>query len=415
MGVANPFRHQIPSTSPISGGGLLAGARAMAAGAGTRDRLGRRLEELLGREHAVAGVTLTGSGTEALVLALEVGERLVGRTAAVVLPAFSCFDVAAAAARFGRTIRFYDVSPRTLGPEPESLREAIEGGVDGARIVLVASLFGIPLDWNLLDPLLDGPDVVVVEDAAQGHGARWRGARLGGHGRLGILSFSRGKGWTGGAGGALLVRDKADLAAVEWGSANSRKADAGVLARAAMHWLLGRPLVYGLPRAFPPLGLGETRYREARAPGPMPAAAAALALATRDAADAVIAIRRSHALEYENAFLRDPGVGRVVVVPEAGEAGYGRYPLLLPEGMASFSNPEAARELGAEASYPAALPDLPAIRGLIESTGETRPGRWPGARALASQLVTLPTHAMTRASERRRLVELLDPAPREPA
>ena len=132
---------------------------------------------------------------------------LLGERPTVALPAFSCFDVAAAAVRFGRPVRFYDVDPATLGPDPESLRRAVAAG---ARVVVAASAFGVPVDWELVGHALSGSDALVIEDAAQGHGGRWAGARLGAHGRLGVLSFGRGKGWTGGTGGALLVRDAAD-------------------------------------------------------------------------------------------------------------------------------------------------------------------------------------------------------------
>lgn len=429
----NPLRHQLPSTSPIDGRGLWAAARTVTASRKVRQQQARRLEELLEREHRVAGVALCGSGTEALLLALETGERLLDATATVILPAFSCFDVAAAAARFGRAVRFYDVSPRTLGPEPDSLERALRSVTPNASIVVLASLFGIPLDWKVLDPLLEASGALVIEDAAQGHGARWDGTRLGGHGRLGVLSFSRGKGWTGGAGGALLVRDAGDVPRAGLGDAAaplaidlagaherdrkmsdrelSRRRDIANLSRATAHWILGRPGLYGLPRRLPWLGLGETRLREVGAPTKMPPSAVALALESWSRAEAAVPLRQGIAESYDEG-LRGAGSPERVRSPEGGVGGFIRFPILLPSGMDSFDDPRLARTLGAEASYPTPLPALPLMKGLHASGNATQALRWPGAEALSKVLVTLPTHPQTRQAERERLMEqLLESAP----
>jgi hypothetical protein len=342
-------------------------------------------------------VLLSGSGTEALGLALEAAERLLGERRAVALPAFSCFDVAAAAARFGRPVRFYDVDPATLGPDPESLRDAVRAG---AGIVVIASLFGVPVDWESLDALL--ADVVVVEDAAQGHGGRWDATRLGAHARLGVLSFARGKGWTGGAGGALLVRRSADL-----GTAFARPlqaepgADLRILVRAGAHRALGRPGLYRIPRSLPLLALGETRFRAARQPQGMPASAAALLLDSWSAAEREAEARRRAGLEYR-AGLDRMGIPGVAVA-ERGEAGYVRFPVVLRGGMEGFPDPRRAESLGAAPSYPVPLPALPAMVPLTADRGLA----WPGAAHIAAELVTLPTHGLTRADERRALLELL--------
>jgi dTDP-4-amino-4,6-dideoxygalactose transaminase len=347
-------------------------------------------------------VLLCGSGTEALGLALAAAEQLLGETRTVALPAFSCFDVAAAAARFGRPVRFYDVDPATLGPVPESLAAAVRAGVG---TVVIAPLFGVPVDWDRLDPLLR--NVIVVEDGAQGHGGRWRGVRIGAHGRLGVLSFARGKGWTGGAGGALLVREVGDMA-TPLGPAleTSAGSDLGILVRAGAHRVLGRPGLYRIPRSLPLLGLGETRYHPARAPRGMPASAAALLLDSWPTAEQEVATRRRLAAEYR-AGLERVGIAQIDA-PNGGEPGYVRWPVVVEGGMRGFREPDRAESLGAASSYPAPLPDLPAMRPLAQDRGLA----WPGAARLAAELVTLPTHPLVRADERKELIDLLDRSPR---
>jgi dTDP-4-amino-4,6-dideoxygalactose transaminase len=85
----------------------------------------------------------------------------------------------------------------------------------------------------------------------------------------------------------------------------------------------------------------------------------------------------------------------------SGDCGYLRLPVLLPTAEAAESFADAHRRLGVERSYPTALPDLPALGRAPGS------GHFPGARALAARLVTLPTHSFLREGELERLSELV--------
>src|SRR5690606_26401684 len=166
----------------------------------------------------------------------------------------------------------------------------------GARVVVVSPLYGIPVDWEAIQALCDAHGAVLVEDAAQGHGAAWRGRPLGALGPVSVLSFGRGKGWTGGRGGALLLRGAAavDVEAVDRTAATSPIGEAGVLAGSLAQYVLGRPAVYALPRALPWLHLGETRYRPPVPPAPMTRTAAALLRASKDEADREAGLRRAN-------------------------------------------------------------------------------------------------------------------------
>jgi dTDP-4-amino-4,6-dideoxygalactose transaminase len=241
-----------------------------------------------------------------------------------------------------------------------------------------------------------------VEDAAQGHGARWRGTPLGAHGRLGVLSFGRGKGWTGASGGAVLVRDPRDVDEGLGAGLAPPASRACILMNAAAHWSLGRPSIYGLPRAVPGLGLGETRYRPVCMPRAMSLAAAALALDGKVVADAWVGSRRAAAARYEK-LLAEGGVGNVPTRPAQSECGFGRFPVILPRGMESFLDASAALRLGAAPGYPRPLPELDSLLPLLSDRG----ARWPGADLLVRELVTLPTHPLASPAERDRLVRLL--------
>src|SRR5207247_2360158 len=89
------------------------------------------------------------------------------------------------------------------------------------------------------------------------HGGGRRGRPLGSLGVVSVLSFGRGKGWTGGRGGALLSRGGAGG---NGGNGNGGGGEgglwreAGVLALAAAQWAFARPAAYGIPASLPWLG-----------------------------------------------------------------------------------------------------------------------------------------------------------------
>ncbi len=343
---------------------------ALVSGGGDpRARLERRLRARL---HADA-VVLTGSGTQALRLAVRAALGLVGgaggapapRGAVVAMPAFTCYDVAAAVlAEVGR-VTCFDIDPHTLAPVPESLERALS---IGAQVLVVSPLYGIPVPWGPIAAAAAAAGAVLVEDAAQGHGAAWRGRPLGAVGDISVISFARGKGWSGGSGGAVLVRGGA-RGALRGLAEPERPGPAAAVASglaALAQWSFGRTALYGAPAALPWLGLGETVYRPAPDPAAMPAPAARLALASEAAADAEAAARRRRGAWFRR---RLPAEA-LVRAPDGGLAGELRLPVRIPGG-ASALPPEAAR-LGVADTYPESLPALPAVRSALVD----REARW---------------------------------------
>lgn len=358
-----------PVYSPVS---LRSVGKGLVAEGSAPDALEAELRGWYGAGRALA----TASGTHALQLALKAALAWNDGGGAVALPAFTCFDVASAAVWLGAPVTFYDVDPATLAPEPESLARAGET----AGVVVVANLYGFPLDWDVIRQALPG-GVTVVEDAAQGVGATWRGEQAGSLGDLSILSFGRGKGWTGGSGGAVLARrGREDVLPASLPEASgSRLVEAG---KAAAVWFLARPSLYGLPARIPALGLGETHYRPPTDPRAIRPFAASLALRARERSLAEVAVRRANADAMREA-LEEAGAEEDVPIPlPGGESGELRLPVLVPGGEGEH------RRLGVYRSYPRVLPDLEVLGPLVADAPAC-----PGARRLARELVTLPTHS----------------------
>ena len=393
--------HQLPVHSPVALQAAWRSARlGLGAGEDSRPRTRALVRVLYQADEAV----LVGSGTQALTLALRAAATTLGAGGGgggppvVALPAYTCYDVATAAVAVNARVALYDVNPATLGPDLASLMSAL---AEGARIVVVAPLYGMPVDWDAIERCVEGCGALAIEDAAQGHGAFWRGRPLGSLARLSVLSFSRGKGWTAGRGGALLARGNVrvvDGTPPECGSMGEVAVALTALAQSA----LGRPGTYGLPAAIPWLHLGETRYRDPEEPRAISRTAAALLERTLPLATREAEARRANATALL-ARLRWRAEARTFLPPPGATPGYLRLPVRLPHGLDALVDRNLARRVGVAAGYPSTLAALPQVRQRL-----VRAGRWPGAEELVRQLVTLPTHSLVSAADREGLLSLLD-------
>jgi perosamine synthetase len=351
------------------------------------------------REHYKADcAALFGSGTQALAAGIRSAQRLVGGNTPVAIPAYACFDVASAAVATTTRIALYDVHPETLTPCLDSLAAALSAG---ARIVVVASLWGISPDWDEIDALVASHGGVLIEDAAQGMGASWRAQRAGTHGPLSVLSFGRGKGWTGGAGGALLARGDAVEAVPLPNDLRCAPVVSGLM-RVAAQRMLGSPDLYAVPAALPFLHLGETHYRRFDTTRPISTLAVRILQRTWSGAHREAAVRRKNARKFSKELAR-MGEGRGVhphpIRPmDHTRAGYLRFPVRVLHGWKGIEDKELARHAGVAPGYPASLADIPDVRDrMAVPTGEWR---WPGAETLVRELVTLPTHSYVTDTDR---------------
>jgi dTDP-4-amino-4,6-dideoxygalactose transaminase len=271
----------------------------------------------------------------------------------------------------------------TLGPDWASLARALD---ERPAAVVVAHLYGLPVDMPRVLEMTEGAGVTVIEDAAQGSGATLHRRPLGSFGQLAVLSFGRGKGVTGGRGGALLVnpgwRGGSDESSLLPGIRGVREVPA-----LKAQWLLARPWLYRIPASLPFLGLGDTVYRP---PGPLhriSAVSAAVAERSWKEREAEIARRQRNA----EALLAESKPGAIAPIPGA-RPGWLRLPVV------ARMDSEPDESLGVMRSYPVPLPALP------ELNRTTRPvSDFPGALVLAGRLRTLPTHGLVSASVRARL------------
>jgi len=145
------------------------------------------------------------NGLEALVLALKAME--VGPGHEVIVPSNTYIATWLAVSAVGATP--VPVEPRrgTWGMDPARIADCI---TPRTRVILPVHLYGHPVDLDPILSLAQDHGLLVLEDAAQAHGATYKGRRIGGHGTMVAWSFYPGKNLgCFGDGGAVTTQDEA--------------------------------------------------------------------------------------------------------------------------------------------------------------------------------------------------------------
>lgn len=392
------LRRLPPVHSPLSAAALLAGWSAV-QGAAAAARARAELEQWITARYTPDSLLFVDSGTSALATALSLAVPSGG---AVALPAWGCYDLATACDAADVDVLLYDLDPNTLAPDWGSLRAALTAG---ARAVVAVHFYGLPVAIAEVGALAREYGATVIEDAAQGAGASVDGRPCGALGDgLGVLSFGRGKGVTGGRGGALLgfnaiFREPMAELSQRLGEPPSGR---GELPKSFAQFLLARPAVYAIPSALPFLKLGETLYHPPHPAAPLSRSAAGILSVTIQLADQEADRRRRHAARLSAAVQGGAGL-RLVAPLEGSTPGYLRLPLLGATMGPRLAEDAAARELGIMPGYPGTLMDLPGFASRIRNPGTAI----PGARELAACLGTVPTHGLLADEDLQRLQDWL--------
>jgi dTDP-4-amino-4,6-dideoxygalactose transaminase len=128
------------------------------------------------------------SGTSALHLALLAAG--VGPGDEVITVPFTFVATAAAIHYTGATPVYVDIDPKTFNMDPAKLEAAI---TTKTRAVVPVHLYGQPADMDPIAKIARERGLIVIEDAAQAHGAEYKGRRVGSLGDMACFSFYPGK------------------------------------------------------------------------------------------------------------------------------------------------------------------------------------------------------------------------------
>jgi perosamine synthetase len=143
------------------------------------------------------------SGTAALHLALMAAG--VSHGDEVVVPSFSFIATAECVALVGARPVFVDIKPDTYNIDPEKIAKAI---TKKTKAIIPVDLYGLPADMEPVREIAAGHDLIIVEDAAQAHGARYEAKPAGSYADLACWSFYASKNMTTGEGGMITTSKK---------------------------------------------------------------------------------------------------------------------------------------------------------------------------------------------------------------
>lgn len=153
--------------------------------------------EMQGGHYAVA-VT---NGTVTMEVALRACD--IGWGDEVIVPAYTFQATAAAPMAAGAIPVIADVDPETYCIDPQAIEAAI---TEKTRAIIPVHLGAQMADMDAIMALAEKHNLIVIEDCAHAHGARWRGQGAGAIGHFGSFSLQSSKTLTSGEGGVLICK-----------------------------------------------------------------------------------------------------------------------------------------------------------------------------------------------------------------
>jgi perosamine synthetase len=166
----------------------------------------KEFEAVFAARHRTAHGVAFANGTVALqALYLAAG---IGPGDEVVVPSMTFISTATSVLHVGATPVFADVDPETYNLDPAAVAACV---TPRTKAIVAVHYGGQPADMDDLRAVADGCGALLFEDAAEAHGAAYRGRPVGGLGAAAMFSFTPTKNITTGEGGMVLT-DDADLA-----------------------------------------------------------------------------------------------------------------------------------------------------------------------------------------------------------
>jgi len=163
------------------------------------DEFEAKFARYCGTEYALA----VSNGTTGLHLALATLGLQPGDE--VIVPDLTFVATANAVAYTGATPVLADVDAETLCLDVASVKSLI---TPKTKAIIPVHLYGHPADMDALTEIADAHGLAIIEDAAEAHGAEYKGRRVGSFGKCAVFSFYGNKVITTGEGGMLTTNDR---------------------------------------------------------------------------------------------------------------------------------------------------------------------------------------------------------------
>lgn len=141
----------------------------------------------------------------ALLIGIKPGDE-------VIMPSYTFVSTANAFVLRGATAVFVDIRPDTMNIDEKLIEDAI---TERTKAIAPVHYAGVGCEMDTIMDIAKRHHLMVVEDAAQGIMADYKGKALGTFGEFGCFSFHETKNFSMGEGGALLIRDEKDIVDAE--------------------------------------------------------------------------------------------------------------------------------------------------------------------------------------------------------
>lgn len=176
------------------------------------------------------GVTCV-NGTAALEIALRA--MGIGKGDEVIVPAYTFIATASACMLVGADPVFVDIDPDTYNIDPGQIEQAITAKT---KAIIPVHISGCPANMDEIMKVARKYNLLVLEDAAQAHGAEWKGIKVGSIGDMASFSFQASKNINAGEGGAITTNNK-QFADMAWSLMNvGRVKDGGWYDHPVLGW-----------------------------------------------------------------------------------------------------------------------------------------------------------------------------------
>ncbi len=319
-------------------------------------------------------VSICSSGKEAIQI---IAQYLTSRGyKKLIMGAYSCPDVVAAAVRGGLKVGLVDINSKTL--EPKFLNAN-----PNEDVLLLSNLYG------LTDSVAGLSQYKIIDDACQACLSFDGNSRVGSRG-LGVLSFGRGKAICAVGGGAIIGFGENPEVYPE---------RLFTLSRLLAYSILEHPNLYWIPSSLPFLKLGETIFEPDYRDSPLTSGQIAAASEAIKINNIESEGRKKVSAMYVSALDRKKVILPVLERETSLTAILTRFPILVPENRDQVYSELVKAGLGASLSYPASLDTL--CKGYVED------GSYEGAKRAALQIITLPTHRYVSEKDINRAAEII--------
>jgi dTDP-4-amino-4,6-dideoxygalactose transaminase len=163
----------------------------------------KRLEDGFSKFVRAKYACAVNNGTAALHLSLMAAG--IGAGDEVIVPSFTFIATAEAVALVSAKPIFVDIDPETYNIDPEQVERAL---TKKTKAIIPVDLYGLPANMAPIREIADGHDLIIIEDAAQAHGASYEAKPPGSYADITSWSFYASKNMTTGEGGMITTNEE---------------------------------------------------------------------------------------------------------------------------------------------------------------------------------------------------------------